>query len=119
MRKRISIYDLAEAVTAIAYESPNTVYKKVQTFLPAPQFTSEECRYFHNKAPSCLLGHALHRIGVEASDIDESENKAVIWSVDIFNDDDDTDEFQETVEWLTSVQKLQDEDIRWGLCIHE
>lgn len=51
---------------------PQTVYERIEVeaddLLTGPE-TLFQCRYEHNGAPSCLVGHVLHRAGMSVAEL--------------------------------------------------
>lgn len=88
----------------VAEFGPDHVYVK--------QLDSNEdrtCFYVHDGAPSCLVGHVLHRHGVPPEAFATLEGEAANEVVDML-----TDAEERVALFLNTVQIEQDEGAVWG-----
>ena len=70
-------YDITDeefvyAVHAIVESNPDFVYEPPQP--PGSSGWSARCLYAHGGAPSCLIGQALHRVGVPVYVLEDLDN---------------------------------------------
>lgn len=102
---------LADKVREVAQDYPDNVYKAEH---------DDSCVYFNigqdgYYSASCIVGHALHRLGVKLEDIEEFNNGTVNELFEVYmprvNRDTATDK------WLTTVQDYQDFQMPWGQCV--
>jgi hypothetical protein len=73
------------------------------------------CHYAHDDAPSCLVGHALHRAGVtveQLASLDKHDNH--IASVELPAEVEITDEAQDV---FAVAQDTQDDGKPWGVAL--
>jgi hypothetical protein len=85
---------LVATVREVASERPEHRYS-----------TTEGCMYFlQSGAPDCIIGHALHRLGVQPHEVKEGDSP---------NDG----EADPRIHWLRRVQAEQDAGLKWGDCI--
>lgn len=66
MTKTVTDEEGLALLEQIVNERPDYVYEK-------PGGDDASCVYVHNGAPSCLVGHWLHKLGVSLDDIPEGE----------------------------------------------
>lgn len=123
--KPITASELKAEVIRVAAEKPDYVYA-----LKDPK-NSTSCTYQRDGEPSCIVGHALHRLGVSPDLLVEFDTTYELgMSVgDLFEnfpqilDDEveDPDEWTEEgpVEFLTRVQIGQDSGIAWGQAVKD
>lgn len=104
-----AIEDLVQEVRAVASELPDHIGKDPVV-----------CLYVRQGRPSCLIGHALFRMGLieagfEYTDLNSEgiETLAEKW----FELDSDQD--YATLRWLSEVQVQQDNGLRWADAVRE
>ena len=103
----IKVSDLWAEVKRIATERPDYVY-------PVDELGG--CRYEADNAPSCIVGYALNRLGVEVGqlrDFDDgggcyAENLPQFWP-EIFEIDSES-----ALRRVGAVQNAQDSEYPWG-----
>jgi hypothetical protein len=105
--------DVQSEVRAVAAEYPTHVYVSAR---------KGECSYFHmgegtNYSCGCIIGHALHRLGVTPEDIPNSNFLGVVGLLRRFMPAQDRDEI--IMDWLASVQLLQDEGKSWSKAVNK
>jgi hypothetical protein len=77
-----------------------------------PDHSDAGCVYFHsNGHPSCIVGHALYRLGVRLRDLSVNNNGDTIDELAPFTWD------EGDVAWLFSVQEYQDRLVPWGAAV--
>ncbi|MFJ8818180.1 hypothetical protein [Amycolatopsis thermoflava] len=95
----------------VAERGADTVYQPVRLGASRPDRAPlPNCVYAHNGAPSCLVGHALHRAGVPVEDLAKMTGQIdeLSWwpeSLDVGSD---------AVEVFLAAQYAQDEGSPWG-----
>lgn len=103
---------LAEKVREVADSYPKHVYKSGD---------SDNCAYFEvgqdgNYAAGCIVGHALHRLGVTLEDIEEYNlSTEVTELIDLFMPPENRDAASEI--FLLNVQRKQDMEHPWKDCV--
>jgi hypothetical protein len=105
--------DLASGVRAVARDYPTYKYEAAQ---------ADMCAYFNpgttkdTYAASCIVGHALHRLGVTYGDIEEYNLSTQINELlDVFMLPENRDAVSD--KFLLSVQNNQDLGMAWGRCV--
>lgn len=100
----IKISALWDEVKKVAAENPDHVYPE------------QYCQYQHNGKPSCIVGQALHRLGVPVdtlAELDEGGGAVVAglpqMRPDLFEVDSVSDLFA-----LSDAQEAQDNLLPWG-----
>ena len=103
----IKVSDLWAEVKRVAAERPDYVYQE------------QYCQYQHGGKPSCIVGHALYRLGMPVSvlaEIDSAHGEGGICASglpgerpDLFVDDSAPDLFA-----LAQAQEAQDNRLPWG-----
>lgn len=110
---QVSLKDLKQAVITIAEENAEFSYAE-DTVREGPT-----CRYERNGQASCIIGHALKRLGVPISTLQEMDNVGDI--VTVIEDSSFNTLFHDPLEegngWFETVQQYQDEGHRWEQCI--
>lgn len=110
----ITFDDIAREVRAVAAERPDFEYQ------PRVQDGLKYCELFSpDGSPSCIVGHALARLGIDrAIWLDHSERSGC-GGEDIAGVADALalTGRQFAHDWLYHVQQDQDEQIAWGECI--
>lgn len=96
---------LAEAVVEVANERPDHVYETANT---------DVCLYQVDGQPSCIVGHALARLGAPAEllrtlDSEELTIGSAFVDVEALERDD-----KDEAEFLHRVQNAQDIGVPWG-----
>lgn len=104
--------DLASEVRAVARSYPNYKYES----------SEDSCAYFHlgqdmeHYSAGCIVGHALHRLGVSYEDIEEYNFSTEICElIDLFMPPEGRDNASEA--FLMAVQQKQDVGLPWGKCV--
>jgi hypothetical protein len=120
----ITMNDIIKQVRIVAAERPEHVYEK-------PDGENGSCHYFYDGAPSCIIGHAFHSLGVNVNQLarvnpgpfknDVMPVDVAVVSLGLVKGDVNPEVMdaypaeQETeVEWLKEVQHNQDEGESWG-----
>lgn len=107
---KIKVSDVWAEVEKVAGENPHFIYD-----------ASETCKYVKDRKPSCLVGHALFRLGVpigqleaydSANDFSGSGIGAVLFG-DLYEMDDPV-----AVEKCDLAQNEQDSGASWGAAVH-
>jgi hypothetical protein len=98
---KLRLPEVRKRVKALAAERPEYVYERPE---------AGTCYYFHNGAPSCIVGHALadelKAIGVEeGSELNDENIRRLSADLDIT---------PKAVAWLEDVQSMQDALTSWG-----
>lgn len=82
----IKVSDLWNEVIKVSQDDPEFVYDRDEE--------SGKCSYQRNGEPSCIVGHALHRLGVSIEDLkafdtmsDSDINEIILSNHDIFEVD--------------------------------
>lgn len=99
--------NLIRRVREKAAAEPDRVYQS-----PLPFEDDDSCRYVHDGAPSCIIGHALWNAGLinSAFEWNQYNTDSVSALTGPLSLDLDKDELT----WLADVQWLQDRDTPWG-----
>lgn len=121
MIKRIKVEDLYAQVRIIAEEHPERIYHDYYAEV-FPEADHAECAYFlENGAPGCIVGHALHRLGINAQDVEEMNTGIGVTDLlDSISYVDPMDRRQMSmVNWLTIAQSAQDRGEPWSSAIIE
>lgn len=106
--------DLQHKVREVAADYPKYVYD-----IPY----GNSCMYFHkgdddNYSCGCIIGHALHRLGVTLEDISEEYNFVGVWGLLQRHLSDLPLDFNDaTVQWLSNVQSAQDRGETWSSAV--
>lgn len=102
--------NLIRHVRAKAAAAPDFVY--VSPNLGNLTTADDSCRYVHDGAPSCIIGHALWNAGLinSAFEWNQYNTDSVSALTGPLSLDLDKDELT----WLADVQWLQDRDTPWG-----
>lgn len=106
MPKKITASQLWKEVQEVAEESPSYVYEK-----PG----EDMCLYQHSGKPSCLVGHAFARLGLDIEilkQFDKEEDS--VWGIfrsfpEYLEDDDET-----ALMKIGMAQERQDSLVPWG-----
>lgn len=102
----ITVADIVRATREVAAERPDFVY--------VSPLLSGYCVYTHNGEPSCLFGHALLRLGLPMSCLEElSTNVAIATACRQLNIPLTDGEARS----LADVQHAQDNGVPWGEAI--
>ena len=74
------------------------------------------CQYVHDDAPACLIGHAMHRLGVPIAELDRWDHAGSNGCpVQIGNVDSPLLDMDHTAACVfTAAQRLQDASLPWG-----
>ena len=108
----IKVSELWAEVIKVAQEQPDHVYEKGE---------AGKCNYERNGQPSCIVGHAMHRLGVSVSDLrefDASETSAVEDIIEMNPDMFDKDD-KLGMKLLIEAQNNQDQEVPWGLAVSQ
>lgn len=109
----VDLDELIKTVVAIAEENPDFVYKDGIE----DDEGAIKCFYERNNKPSCIIGRALHRLGIHigilrrmdnAESIDEAHSTGIYEFLD-------GDEVK--ILWLETVQREQDNLVPYGACV--
>lgn len=102
---------------AIEDKGPSFVYKQMSKTLPG-QGPSHGCWYEKNGAPSCGVGAALHKAGVQLSVLQAMDNDAGDTGIDavapILEDLGKVTLDPDALAVFAKFQSLQDDEIPWG-----
>lgn len=113
----IKVSRLAEKVREIGQANPAVIYEEVVEELTGEPFEGG-CLYQMYNAPSCLVGQALHELGVRVSQLREFDShpcgdtgidSIISQYPDMFDRDDD-----DSLLFLTKAQRSQDFGTPWG-----
>lgn len=107
---KIKVSDVWAEVEKVARENPDFIYDASET----------GCKYVKDSKPSCLVGHALFRLGVPLDQLKVYDNTndfsgSAIGTVllgDLYERDDPI-----AVEKCTVAQKEQDSGASWGTAV--
>lgn len=104
----IKVSELWAEVLKVAQEQPDHVYERSE---------AGKCNYERNGQPSCIVGHAMHRLGVSVFDLrefdatgDSAVEDIIGMNPDMFDNDDKLG-----MELLIEAQNRQDQEVPWGL----
>lgn len=106
-----TLKELQEKVREVASDYPKYVYKP----------TGGECTYFRKgendgySCPDCIIGHALHRLGVTIEDIKNNNIVSVRGLCRAYLPLSLSDD--RTLEWLAEVQDRQDLGMPWAKAV--
>lgn len=104
--KNVTNEDLLRTLREVAAEQPEKVYK-------SPAGAGGSCFYVHGNEPGCIVGHALHRLGVPLETLKEHESDAARAPLnDLF-----PEVTEGAMDLVDSVQYLQDRGEPWGEAI--
>lgn len=108
-------YEQAKAdLEALAAERPDYVYE-------APEKEEEDeapiCMYFHENAPSCIVGHVMARHGMTQDQLTSFENAGTAVYGLFANDTLQVD--RKTGVMLSRAQAMQDQGSTWGDSVAE
>lgn len=112
----IASKDVIKAVHDIAKERPEHVY------IPAEDYM---CRYADGDEPSCLIGHALHRLGVPVETLQKFDSinlqgGDVLFIKDIFEGWlDNANSSLVEIDYLQYVQSWQDAGDPWAVAVEK
>ena len=103
----IKVSDLWAEVKKVAAEQPDYVYEE------------KYCQYQHGGKPSCIVGHALHRLGVSPETLkvlDEKNGGGGIPAFGLPNEFPDLIEMDSEASLfaLSEAQEAQDSRLPWG-----
>lgn len=83
----------------------------------------KDCRYVNNGAPSCLVGHFLHRMGVPVESLklgDRGSGMSVPYLLDELHERGEIGELSPGVlDALVGAQIQQDGGVTWGIALDE
>lgn len=109
---KVKVSELWAEVLKVAQEQPEHVYERGE---------AGKCNYERNGQPSCIVGHAMHRLGVSVLDLrefdaagDSAIQDIIETNPDMFDDDDNLG-----MELLAGVQGSQDQGVPWGLAVSQ
>ena len=109
---KVKVSELWAEVLKVAQEQPDHVYERGE---------AGKCNYQVDGQPSCIVGHAMHRLGVSAFDLrefDASGDSAIEdiigMNPDMFDEDDKLG-----MELLIEAQNRQDQEVPWGLAVSQ
>lgn len=109
---KVKVSELWAEVLKVAQEQPEHVYERGEV---------GKCNYERNGQPSCIVGHAMHRLGVSVLDLrefDASGDSAVEDIIgtnqDLFDKDDELG-----MELLIQAQDSQDRGVPWGQSVSQ
>lgn len=119
--KKITASDLKAEVIKVARENPDHVYKDENGIVGGM------CTYEHNGFPSCIIGHALHRLGMSLEQLHVFDTAYLggLGIMEVFGDYTDLLDYDNDpngindVMFLSSVQTNQDSGIPWGKAVKE
>lgn len=103
----IKVSDLWAEVKKVAAEKPDYVYPE------------QYCQYQHGGKPSCIVGHALHRLGVPVESLkffDEKNSGGGVLAWGLPNEFPDLIEMDSEASLfaLSEAQEAQDNRVPWG-----
>ena len=108
----VKVSELWAEVLKVAQEQPEHVYERTEV---------GKCNYQVDGKPSCIVGHAMHRLGVSVFDLrefdaagDSAIRDIIEMNPDIFDKDDKLG-----MELLIEAQDSQDEGVPWGLAVRQ
>ena len=107
---KVKVSELWAEVLKVAQEQPEHVYERGEV---------GKCNYERNGQPSCIVGHAMHRLGVSTFDLrefDAAEDSAIgdiiMMNPDMFDKDDKLG-----MELVIEAQDNQDQGVPWGQAV--
>ena len=109
---KVKVSELWAEVLKVAQEQPEHVYEKGEF---------GRCNYERNGEPSCIVGHAMHRLGVSTFDLrefDASGDSAIEDIIEANQDLFDRDD-KLSMELLIDAQNSQDQGLPWGLAVSQ
>lgn len=101
---------------AVVNEALNNPGFKYKTANNIPVYDHSSCKYVKDGAASCIVGRALHALGVKLEDFAKYENKRadlVVTNLLGIEEDKATDIDLKNLFWLNRVQQYQDENTPW------
>ncbi|AOZ63786.1 hypothetical protein SEA_WEASELS2_208 [Rhodococcus phage Weasels2] len=118
----IDIDDLIAEVKKIAAANPDHIYTDKRDSMGFGQAT---CFYERNGKPSCIMGQALHTLGVPIEELmafDTTHQGSIVSLLTKYGKYDSHDEYGEDLVskklvWLNDVQYLQDTLKPWGVAV--
>lgn len=72
MNERFTDEQVMTTLRDVVNERPDYVYEEV----PCDEETVTDCLYVYNNAPSCLVGHVMHRLGIPLDVLSEHEGES-------------------------------------------
>lgn len=109
---KVKVSELWAEVLNVAQEQPEYVYERGE---------AGKCHYERNGQPSCIVGHAMHRLGVSTFDLrefdaagDSAIEDIIEANPDMFDKDDEPG-----MELLIEAQDRQDQEVPWGLAVRQ
>lgn len=105
----IKTSDLWSEIIEVARENPDHIYDR------GPG-GDKNCVYQRERKPSCIVGHALHRLGLPIHDLEEfdlHEDSGIGEIIDVHEDLFDVDDV-EAVGYIVITQNHQDTGWTWG-----
>jgi hypothetical protein len=89
-----------------------------------PDYVSPACQYVSDNAdhPICIVGHALHSLGVTLDELFQLEGQNVddvVIALELADPLDVFDGLDPLVSWLASVQMRQDNGVSWETAVAE
>lgn len=110
---KITTAELWDEVVKVAAENPDYVYENKGTGL------GPSCAYVADGKPSCIVGHALYRLGVPIETVADFDNYGVFEYV-VDNRSDLIDASNDsTYRAVAMAQTMQDEKHPWGASVAE
>lgn len=116
---RITEDDVRTHLSAIVQEAgPDYVYERVQL-----ESGETVCQYVDNGAPSCLVGHFLHRMGVPIESLSLGDTRLGEAALDLLERLAEHQEIEgvtlKVSRALQVAQSTQDEGMSWGQALDE
>lgn len=117
----IASKDVIKAVHDIANERPEHVYTSAESHM-----RDHICRYADGDEPSCLIGHALHRLGVPVETLQKFDSinlqagEVVLFLRDIFEGWlDNANSSSVEIDYLEYLQAWQDAGDPWAVAVEK
>lgn len=93
--------EIEDTIRELAADSPDFIYERPEGVV--------QCRYVHGDAPGCLIGQALHFLGVPLADLVmfEGENAITLLRELTYTS-------EPIRRWASRVQDYQDSEATWA-----